>query len=436
MSSVGKQIKLARKEIGMSQRSLAGDTFTGSYICQIEASKTRPSLKALEYMAQKLNKPISFFYTEEDNVPSEKRDKIIDIFINLGEQSIFRYDYSRALSLFNEALDSSGGILPTFKEAMIKRGMGKAKIGLREFEDARVLFEQAYSLFQKEKDDKELAFTLFYISKCNYYDGRFKDAARLLDNVEKLAKDKKIYDPALHANIYNGRGILFSESGDLNKSINSYLKSIDYWNKTSNLRKIGEVYSNLVLTLKDSGKIEKAFEYSFKALAVSETLKNSELKASSLLNLGEVYYDDNKYSEALDALNQANQIYESIGENASKAYVFTEIARVKCAMDETAEALNYANSALSLAGEYCDEIEKGKVLSVFGEIMAKEKKWKKAKKYYKESIDILEKYDVTVDLTKALQQFSQVLLNSGEPGEASTYLQEALNKLGRLEKVK
>lgn len=433
---VGKQIKLAREQIKMSQRKLAGERYTGSYICQIEADKTRPSLKALEYIAVRLNKPISYFYTEEDSVPSEKKNRLIDLTINQGENALLKFDYSSALKNFNDALKQGSDMLSAYREAIIKRGIGQSKIGLKQYDEAHNVLNDALESFTQQEDPREIAFTKFYISRLFYFEGRFNEARRTLEEVEKIFKEKKIKDPALLANIWNAKGVLLSESGDIGDSIAAYKKAIEYWNDASNINKIGEVYSNLIVSFKDAGETDKAVKYSFKALGIFETINSDEHKARALLNLGIVYYEKNSLEEAYSYLTQASDLFEDLGNNAYKAYAFTELAKVESAMDNLDKALEFGNKALALVEEYCDEIEKGRVLSILGEIAANKKDWKAARQFYKESIEILEKYDVTVDLTKTLQKFSQLLLDSGDTKEASTYLQEALSKLDRFELTK
>jgi tetratricopeptide (TPR) repeat protein len=417
----------------MSQRKLAGERYTGSYICQIESGKTRPSLKALEYIAVKLNKPISYFYTEEDAVPSEKKNKRIDLIINQGEEALLKFDYAKALKNFQEAFKAGKDMISTYMEAVIRRGLGQAKMGLKQYEKAREELDHALELFLRLRDFREVAYTKFYIAHLYHLQGKFEGTKQYLDETEKLIKEKKIEDPAIYAKIWNAKGIRYAETGSIEESIIAYTKAIEFWNKASNLNKIGESYINLIVSLKDAGEIDKAVKYSQKALGIFEALNGTENKARTLLNLGIIYYEKNSFDEALDCLTQAFSLFEELGNNASKAYVLTELAKVESAKNNLDKALEYGNNTLALAEEYCDEIEKGRVLAILGEIATKKKDWKGAKKFYKDSIEILEKYDVTVDLTKALQKFSQLLLDSGETGEASTYLQEALHKLDRLD---
>lgn len=61
---LGVKIKAARLEKGISQRQLCGDTITRNMLSQIENGSARPSMNTLRFLAQQLEKPISYFLEE------------------------------------------------------------------------------------------------------------------------------------------------------------------------------------------------------------------------------------------------------------------------------------------------------------------------------------------------------------------------------------
>ena len=62
---MGKRLKQARLEAGLSQRQLCGDVITRNMLSQIENGSARPSMDTLRYLADQLGKPMSFFLEEE-----------------------------------------------------------------------------------------------------------------------------------------------------------------------------------------------------------------------------------------------------------------------------------------------------------------------------------------------------------------------------------
>ncbi len=75
--SLGKKLRQARLEAGLSQRALCGDAITRNMLSQIENGSAQPSMATLQYLAGQLQKPISYFLGEEARTaPSPLADGI------------------------------------------------------------------------------------------------------------------------------------------------------------------------------------------------------------------------------------------------------------------------------------------------------------------------------------------------------------------------
>ena len=66
---LGEKIRIARLDAGLTQRQLCGETITRNMLSQIEHGTARPSMATLQYLAARLEKPVSYFL-EEDAVSS------------------------------------------------------------------------------------------------------------------------------------------------------------------------------------------------------------------------------------------------------------------------------------------------------------------------------------------------------------------------------
>ena len=62
---LGEKLRQARTEAGLSQRQLCGQEITRNMLSQIESGKARPSMATLQYLAARLDKPVSYFLGEE-----------------------------------------------------------------------------------------------------------------------------------------------------------------------------------------------------------------------------------------------------------------------------------------------------------------------------------------------------------------------------------
>ena len=68
---LGARIKQARLEAGLSQRELCGERITRNMLSQIEHGTASPSMQTLRYLAERLEKPISYFLEEAAVTPNQ-----------------------------------------------------------------------------------------------------------------------------------------------------------------------------------------------------------------------------------------------------------------------------------------------------------------------------------------------------------------------------
>lgn len=66
--NLGEKLRLARVEAGLSQRQLCGERITRNMLSQIENGTASPSVATLQYLAEGLGKPVSYFLDEDGAV--------------------------------------------------------------------------------------------------------------------------------------------------------------------------------------------------------------------------------------------------------------------------------------------------------------------------------------------------------------------------------
>ena len=65
--TVGEKIRLRRKELGLTQREVAGEKMTRNLICRIERGDCLPSLDTLRSIAAALSVPVAYLVSEKDD---------------------------------------------------------------------------------------------------------------------------------------------------------------------------------------------------------------------------------------------------------------------------------------------------------------------------------------------------------------------------------
>ena len=136
---LGKRLRQARLEAGMSQRQLCGNEITRNMLSQIENGTARPSMATLEYFARRLGKPISFFL-EEEAVTSPNQPVM-----EKARQAFQSGDMPLALETLNHyrspdpVFDQERGLLA----ALVAMELAQAAIARGQLPFARELLHQA-----------------------------------------------------------------------------------------------------------------------------------------------------------------------------------------------------------------------------------------------------------------------------------------------------
>ena len=68
---LGQRIRQARTEAGLSQRQVCGNVITRNMLSLIEHGSAKPSMDTLQYLAEQLHKPMSYFLGEDSRSPNE-----------------------------------------------------------------------------------------------------------------------------------------------------------------------------------------------------------------------------------------------------------------------------------------------------------------------------------------------------------------------------
>lgn len=93
---ISQKLLQARQEAGLSQRQLCGDYITRNMLSQLEHGTAKPSLDTLQYLAERLGKPVSYFLEDETESNS------LTLRMAEARKAYTLGDYETVLRLFGE----------------------------------------------------------------------------------------------------------------------------------------------------------------------------------------------------------------------------------------------------------------------------------------------------------------------------------------------
>ena len=177
--NLGEKLRQARMEAGLSQRQLCGDMITRNMLSQIESGKASPSLPTLQYLAQRLGKPVGYFLQEEaaaspnmavmENARrafgQKKYAQVLDILGQYRRPDAL-FDQEEAYLCALSALEQSQALLDgndARSAAALLENLPRTSIYYREDMDKRrrSLLLRCYALLEqhnKEQEDYKLAY--------------------------------------------------------------------------------------------------------------------------------------------------------------------------------------------------------------------------------------------------------------------------------------
>lgn len=144
------------------------------------------------------------------------------------------------------------------------------------------------------------------------YDSRLTDPEQTLANANRaLDLSKKLNYVRGMGESYRVLGIGYYYLNEAEKSIDNYLKALEYFKRINDLQSEAKVYNNIGNLFRDND-YDQSLNYLNKSLAIALKLKDRELIASLYLNIGNIKYRQKSFNQALDYYNRSSVIFSEL----------------------------------------------------------------------------------------------------------------------------
>lgn len=130
--TLGDRVRRLRRERGLSLARVAGGDFSRAFLSQVELNKSRPSVRVLRVIADRLEAPVD--YLLDGSTPTLDRE----IALEKARVELARGEFRRCLAAIEPALDAEEW--PLGVDARLCAG--EAMLGLGRSEAGRLLLEQ------------------------------------------------------------------------------------------------------------------------------------------------------------------------------------------------------------------------------------------------------------------------------------------------------
>jgi transcriptional regulator with XRE-family HTH domain len=360
----GARLRDARLRRGLTQKQLAGDRYTASYVSALEKGLTRASMAALDYLARRLDLPLDYFFRDEQPAWERMRADLL----------LASEDWQAAADAYTSLLDRP---LSEHERALVLRGRAEAACRLNQPQDAVRDAARAYETLVASGSRTDAAYAAYWLAYANYQmdnlaeardligqvlaevraglsvqsdfklrmlvalaniegvEGRHRQALALLEEGRALADD---LDAQRRATFLFSLALTYSESGDHEAALRTGQQALALYVQTAAEREVASLHNTMALAHAELGHVAQAHRFASQALHETDELRDDRLRAHVLDTQARVALAADRPAESIGTATQAFELARSIGYARVEADALLTRARAHLAAGSPADA--------------------------------------------------------------------------------------------------
>lgn len=204
-------------------------------------------------------------------------------------------------NMYEEAADSYREALKIYRELAKKDGimggvaicldqLASVYLKLNQISLAREYNREALDLHRRSDSRYGLSTSLKYLADIEYKDGNFDKAIAILDSALNIKKT--INNITGLASAYELYGMIFTETGEYRRALDSLYIGLEYAVMNKQLRHMADINRHLSENYRKLGEFEKAYHYKSRQVSISDSIYNMAatrklLQCESLMEIEE-----------------------------------------------------------------------------------------------------------------------------------------------------
>ena len=340
--SVGARIKEARLAAGLTQARLAEGRYTKAYISALENGLSKPSLAALNFIAGRLNLPVTHFLgdPEQAAAPSWSR---IDADLRLASG-----DWQAAADAYRSLLESETQVV---RRAELETGLAEALCRLEQLDEAIRVASSAAAAFDAAGRPADAAQARYWLAGAFYQREDEAEAASIFRGILDRIRAGVEVEPDFQARVLIALSAAISRGGD-DAQAAGYLEEARGLVDNVSDRRRAVFLTGLAYTYRERGDYEAAMRLANQALArYRETFADRE-QALLENELALTYAGMGAFERARAHAARGEAQMQSIGDERARAHVVETQAQIELAAGDLDRAAALAQDSLNLATEH------------------------------------------------------------------------------------
>ena len=409
---VGERIRLARRRAGMTQAQLAGDRYTKAYISALETGITRPSMVALNYVAERLGLPASHFLGDAHPVWTRLE---VDMRLAAG-------DWSGAVEGYRAVLDGS---LNDMSRAEALRGLAEAEARLDHGRDAIAAAAEAVRLFNDLGRVTDAALARYWLAYGTYLTDNEADARSQLQALLVLVRGGLRVEPDFEMRLLTALAAVESRVGEHARSL-AYLEEARGLADDLDDRRRANFLFNLAISYRESGDVEGAIRVGQQGLALYRAAGAPFESATIENDLALAYLATGNLQRATELASEAHAQFEAAGDDRFLAAVLDTEAQIALAGGKHDRALALASRSHRLARDTANRLAEFAALLTAARIQRAKGDREAAEQRYAAAADLARAGSGHGRLRELLGEWADLRAEAGDYQGAYTLTAEAV----------
>lgn len=329
---IGERIRAARLGAGLTQQQLAQGRYTKAYISALEKGHAKPSMAALNFIANRLGLPAARFLSDETSRWSRME---ADLLLASGR-------WAEATQAFDDLLRVS---LDRGSRAEALRGRAEALCRMEEGQAAIGPGMEAAELFGELSRPRDRALAVYWLAYAQHLAGNSAEARSLLTSVlEDERGPHGASDPDLRMRVLMALGSISAAMEDHRASL-AYLEEARVLAADLDDLRRAAFLSLLATSYAETGDTEGAIRSAIESLALFRGADAQREAAILENNLAVAYLRVGNISRASELAADARIRHQIDGDRRSLAHVVETEAQIALAQGAFVEAETLATEA-------------------------------------------------------------------------------------------
>jgi len=434
---LGMRLRQARLRRNMTQSDVAQKQFSVSYISAVERGQIRPSLGALERLAERLDIPLAELLQDRDQASFGLADRVressygsygdrqreeVETRLRDGMLQLHQGKPSDALATLHTL---QGRTLSLHDQVMLRWRLAQCYLVLergdaarREAQEGVQLAERAGDVELREHLREALGQSLLLLRKWQLALDQFRAC-------HEAVQQQVIREPIFQLAVLADLGATSWAMGDHDAAVGYLRQAAELAAAVTRPQRLGQLYQHISDDYARLHDTTRARYYAQRSLAAFEEADTLRLTGRVYNRLGRAKAQSGQTNEALNDLRAALALADEQQDVRGVVEAQRTLAAIYVVHQQIDDAARAIETAQRLGDTITDPIQQGETLLVLAQVQEARKGHAEAEQSYEQAITLLGGAEATQHLSDANAQFSAFLERRGQGQRALDLLKQA-----------